>query len=98
MARKRIQTRDDRDVKEAVERMAEDKEITEAEAVRRLVRTGLAVKGYDSPGVVSVGSDDVKQLAEREGYSTAEISQSVRVVGGLLLGLAILALILQAVL
>lgn len=97
MARERIQTRDDRDVKAAVEQMAEDKEISEAEAVRRLVRTGLAVQGYDSPDVVKVGSSTVERLAEREGYSKARVNETARVIGGLLLGLSILYLLFQVV-
>jgi hypothetical protein len=78
MTRERIQTRDDPDVKEAVEDMAEEKDITEAEAVRRLVRTGLAAEGYDVPG----------------GYSMARMNSTVRVIGGLLILLAILGTVI----
>jgi hypothetical protein len=46
MTRERIQTRDDPDVTEAIEEMADEKDISKAEAIRRLVRTGLEVKGY----------------------------------------------------
>ncbi len=96
MARERIQTRDDPDVKEAVEEYAEEKDITEAEAVRRLIRTGLTVEGYDAPG--TVGTEAVEELAEREGYVEARMNQYVRTVGGLLILLALLAYAAIAVL
>jgi hypothetical protein len=96
MARERIQTRDDRDVKEAVEQMADEKDITEAEAVRRLIRTGLTVEGYDAPG--TVGTEAVEQLAEREGYVEAGVNRYVRIAGGLLILLALLVLLVAAVL
>lgn len=95
MARERIQTRDDGDVKAAVEQYADDADVSEAEAVRRLVRAGLAVKGYDSPAAVS---DEIEAWAEREGYSVAKMNPYVQLIGGALIGLAILALLLNAVL
>jgi hypothetical protein len=82
MTRERIQTRDDPDVKEAVEDMADEKDISQSEAVRRLVRTGLAVKGYDVPG----------------GYSAARMNPTVRLIGGALIAIALLALLAFAVL
>lgn len=81
MARERIQTRDDPDVKEAVEEYAEEKDITEAEAVRRLVRTGLDAKGYDTPGTT--------------GRVRLDISLIGRLGGGLLMAALLLWLTIQ---
>jgi len=89
MARERIQTRDDADVKAAVEQYADDADVSEAEAVRRLVRTGLAVEGYDSP---AVAPDEI------EGYSKAEMNQYVRLIGGALVGLALLVVLVTTIL
>ena len=49
MARERIQTRADADTLSQVEEYVEDKEISESEAVRRLIRAGLITKGYRDP-------------------------------------------------
>lgn len=53
MGRERIQTRADEDTAEAVAEYRESEdtpELTQAEAVRRLVRAGLALKGYPVAG------------------------------------------------
>jgi hypothetical protein len=94
MARERVQTRCDGDTADAIEQYGDDREISESEAVRRLLRIGLDAEGYDSP--VSVGAENVKRLAEREGYATAEMSRLARTLGGALIGLAILAVLLAS--
>lgn len=51
MARERVQTRCDADTAESIEDFAEEKELSESEAVRRLLRAGLNVHGYDVDGL-----------------------------------------------
>ena len=53
MARERVQTRADADTVAEIEKYQEEKNISESEAVRRLLRAGLDVKGYDG-GEVAV--------------------------------------------
>jgi hypothetical protein len=88
MARERVQTRCDADTVESVEQYADDRGISQSEAVRRLLRLGLDAEGYDSPA--SLGGDNVERLAEREGYVAANMNTTVRLIGGLLVALAIL--------
>jgi len=47
MARDRIQTRVSDDTSEAVQKYADENNLSEAEAVRRLVRDSLTRRGYD---------------------------------------------------
>ena len=61
MARERVQTRCDADTAESVEDFAEEKELSESEAVRRLLRAGLNVHGYDVDGLT------VKYRAQQRG-------------------------------
>lgn len=79
MKRERVQTRADTDTVEQVEEYADEKDISESEAVRRLLRAGLVQKGY--------------READTAGFATANISYTIRLVGGLLIGLLILALL-----
>jgi hypothetical protein len=88
MARERVQTRCDADTVESIEQYADDRDISQSEAVRRLLRLGLDAEGYDSP--MSLGADNVERLAEREGYVAANMNTTVRLIGGLLVALAIL--------
>ncbi|WP_435187003.1 hypothetical protein [Halobellus sp. EA9] len=81
MSRERVQTRCDPDTIEQIERFTDEKEISESEAVRRLVRTGLIQKGYREP--------------DTSGLAVAKQSARMRLVGGLLIGLAILGLVIQ---
>lgn len=46
MARDLVQTRADPDTIDALEGFAEEKDITRSEAIRRLIRTGLAKEGH----------------------------------------------------
>jgi len=80
MARERIQTRADADTLSQVEQYAEDREISESEAVRRLVRTGLIEKGYRD--------GEVGELA------AANIAPLVREVGGAMIGVIAAVLLL----
>ena len=46
MARELVQTRADADTVETLEAFAEERDITRSEAIRRLIRTGLAQEGH----------------------------------------------------
>lgn len=92
MARERVQTRCDADTVDSIEQYADDREISQSEAVRRLLRLGLDAEGYDSPA--SLGGDNVERLAEREGYVTANVNETARQVGTILVLLALLVLAL----
>jgi hypothetical protein len=91
MARERIQTRADADTLEQVEQYADDKDISYSEAVRRLVRTGLIEKGYRE---AEIDGDGELQRANH-GLTSAEMSPTVRLAGGLLI-LAMLAFLTAA--
>ena len=60
MARELVQTRADGDTVEALEEFAEESDITRSEAIRRLLRSGLAQQGH--PVKAADGSG---QLADR---------------------------------
>ena len=92
MVREKVQTRCDADTVDSIEQYADDRDISQSEAVRRLLRLGLDAEGYDSP--VSLGADHVERLAEREGYATANVNQTARQIGTILLLLAVLVLAL----
>lgn len=81
MTRDRLQTRCDPDTIEEVETYADEKEISQSEAVRRLIRTGLVAKGYRD--------------AEAGDYAQAHYSRTAMTVGGLLMFLALLAVLIQ---
>jgi len=85
MGRERLQTRDDPDTIEQVEQYAADKDISQSEAVRRLIRTGLVEAGYRD------GAAAEPQLA------TARINQTARTAGGVVIGLLVLFLTLSEV-
>jgi hypothetical protein len=55
MARERVQTRCDADTAESIEDFADEKELSESEAVRRLLRAGLHLHGYDVDGLTIKG-------------------------------------------
>ncbi|OYR65173.1 hypothetical protein [Halorubrum ezzemoulense] len=85
MARERIQTRADADTHEQVEQYAEDRDISNSEAVRRLVRTGLVEKGYRESEI------------DRDELAVAEYHQTARTAGGALIGLLVVFLTLSEV-
>jgi hypothetical protein len=63
MGKERVQTRADPDVKTRIEEYADDREIGQAEAVRRLIDEGLDAKGYPvDPEVVADGGAVVRPL------------------------------------
>jgi len=84
MARDRLQTRCDPDTIEEVETYADEKEISQSEAVRRLIRTGLVAKGYRD--------------AETGDYAEAHYSPTAATVGGVLILLALLYVLIQFIL
>jgi hypothetical protein len=75
-----IQARADPDTVEGIEEYAEERDISRSEAIRRLLREGL-----------EAGEED----DETEEYAVAKMSPTVRLVGGLLIGLALLFLLLS---
>jgi len=60
MARELVQTRADGDTVEALEEFAEESDITRSEAIRRLLRSGLAQQGHPVKA-----TDGAGQLADR---------------------------------
>ena len=60
MARELVQTRADADTVETLEAFAEERDITRSEAIRRLLRTGLAQEGHPV-----AATDGAGQLANR---------------------------------
>lgn len=96
MAREKVQTRCDPDTVESIETYADDREISKSEATRRLLRVALDAEGYDSP--VSVGGENIERLAKREGYVTARMNPTIRLIGGILIALALLALFVTVIL
>ena len=84
MARERVQTRADADTLDQLEQYAADKEISQSEAVRRLIRTGLVAKGYRD--------------AEAGDYAEAHINRTVRLIGGVLMLLTLLVVLIQFIL
>jgi len=60
MPRKRVQTRADADTVESLEAYADETDISESEAVRRLIRTGLAEHGHPV-----AATDGAGQLTDR---------------------------------
>lgn len=47
MARQKVQTRCDGDTVEAIENYCDDHDVSQSEAVRRLIRAGLIERGYE---------------------------------------------------
>jgi flagellar biogenesis protein FliO len=47
---------------------------------------------------MSLGADNVERLAEREGYVAANMNSTVRLIGGLLVALAILGAVAWVIL
>ena len=82
MAREKLQTRADPDTVKDVRSYAEEKGISEAEAVRRLLRAGIEAEAH----VMGVGS-----------RSVAKINETARIVGGAMIGAALAYLFMTAV-
>jgi len=86
MARERVQTRADADTLDQLEQYAADKEISQSEAVRRLIRTGLAQKGYRD---AEAGDIDGSTL-ERAGQAGTLITILAAAALGLILGIMVM--------
>lgn len=82
MPREKYQTRLPADTSQEVEEYIEENQISQAEAIRRLVETGLEVERGDG------GISDTREL------SVAHTTEFVRIGGGLLIGLMVFALLL----
>ena len=78
MGRERIQTRADGDTVEQIETYTDDHDVSESEAIRRLIRRGLKAEGYR-------GNDEIP-----DDYAEAHMSETARTVGGVLIGVALL--------
>lgn len=85
MAREKYQTRLPADMAEKVDEYKDEHDISQAEAVRRLIETGLEVE-----------RDDGEILDTRE-MATARANETVRAAGGALIGLMVLLLLLLEV-
>jgi hypothetical protein len=97
MAREQLQARCDADTVGQIEQYAEEKDIAKSEAMRRMLRAGLRVKGYrDETGEnVHIGEGAVRDLSDTPELSEANISGTVRLLGGALVGLAIIVYLLS---
>ena len=96
MAREQLQARCDADTVGQIEQYAEEKDIAKSEAMRRMLRAGLRVKGYrdETAENAHIGEGAVRDLSDNPGLSKAHISGTARLVGGALVGLALLYLLL----
>jgi len=65
MGRKRLQTRADADTADAVEDYADDHDLTQSEAVRRMIRSGLTQHGYEIATADGMGVGQLDQLADQ---------------------------------
>jgi len=96
MAREQLQARCDADTVDQIEQYAEEKDIAKSEAMRRMLRAGLRVKGYrDETGEnAHIGEGAVRDLSDNPELSKAHILDAVRIVGGASIGLALIYLLL----
>lgn len=78
MGRERIQTRADGDTVDQIENYREDHDVSNSEAMRRLIRRGLEAEGYRGEA-----DDEIP-----DGYAKAGINETTRIVGGTLIGVA----------
>ena len=76
MARERVQTRCDAATVEQIDDFADEQELSKSEAVRRLVRTGLAENGYQIAVADGMGTGQLSELAEQ--LDTIEQRQAAR--------------------
>lgn len=85
MAREKYQTRLPADMAEKVDEYKDENDISQAEAVRRLIDTGLKVERQDG---------ELVDMSER---SVARMNETARTAGGALIGLLVLFLALSEV-
>lgn len=83
MARELVQARADPDTVDAIEEYAEERDISRSEAIRRLLRAGVEAQ-----------NDEEETLFELGGYSVARVAPIIRLIGGALMGIAVLYLLL----
>ena len=95
MARELIQTRADGDTVEALEEFAEESDITRSEAIRRLVRSGLAQQGHpvkaaDGSGQLTDRLDRLEAEQQRANrlHTAALLTGVLYIVATLTLGLS----------
>jgi hypothetical protein len=87
MGRERIQTRADGDTVDQIENYREDHDVSNSEAMRRLIRRGLEAEGYRGET-----DDEIP-----DGYAKAGISQTARIIGGTMIGVALTLLLFAEV-
>jgi len=112
MARELVQARADADTVDGIEEYAEERDISRSEAIRRLLRAGLAVEkraaadseeGADDRYVVVdenghvIETTTAEEWAAGEELSQASIMGAVRIIGGAMIGLAALAFLLTSI-
>lgn len=95
VTKKQYQTRLDPDDAEAVEEYAEDHGVTDAEAVRRLIKAGLDVEQHDDdddrldPDEIR---EDLRALREEQERTTTTMNQmDARKIGALALAVGVVA-------
>jgi hypothetical protein len=82
MGKSRVQTRVDPDTEASITEYAEEREIGNSEAVRRLIRTGLAAEGYPVATADGGPQTPLERLASRW---TVGLGGLILMVGGFLL-------------
>lgn len=105
MSRKQLQARYDQDTAEQLEQFAEDKGISRSEALRRAARDKLRAEGYRDVAVPDAGEEEdadrssfvVGSVDELDDIDNpkARMNPTVRLVGGAVIGLAVIALLLK---
>jgi metal-responsive CopG/Arc/MetJ family transcriptional regulator len=85
MPREKYQTRLPADTAAEVEEYIDENEISQSEAIRRLVETGLEVERDDG------------EILDTRNMATANITDAARVTGGGLIGLMVFLLLLLEV-
>lgn len=79
MPRELVQARADPDTVQGIEDYADERDISQSEAIRRLLREGLEADEEDD---------------EPEEYAVANMNETARTAGGVVLGLLVFVLIL----
>ena len=85
MPREKYQTRLPADTSEEVEEYIEENQISQAEAIRRLVETGLEVERDDG------------DILDTRGMATARMNETAQTGGGVLIALMVFLLLLLEV-
>ena len=65
MGRKKVQTRADPDTVEALTDYADDHELSQSEAVRRMIRAGLSANDYEIAAADGMGTGQLDELANQ---------------------------------